>query len=75
MNNYDSDMPQKIVGKQIRLLRKRFKMTQSVLASKVNMEESALQRIEAGRTNPTIKTLFKISNALNVELKVLFETL
>jgi transcriptional regulator with XRE-family HTH domain len=39
------------------------------------MEESALQRIEAGRTNPTIKTLFKISNALNVELKVLFETL
>ena len=75
MYNYDSDMSQKIVGKQIRLLRKRFKMTQSVLASKVNMEESALQRIEAGRTNPTIKTLFKISNALNVELKVLFETL
>jgi transcriptional regulator with XRE-family HTH domain len=70
-----SDMPQKIVGKQIRLLRKRFKMTQSVLVSKANMEESALQRIEAGRTNPTIKTLFKISNALNVELKVLFETL
>lgn len=75
MYNYDGDMPQKIVGKQIRLLRKRVKMTQSVLASKANMEESALQRIEAGRTNPTIKTLFKISNALNVELKVLFETL
>ena len=75
MYNYDGDMPQKIVGKQIRLLRKRFKMTQSVLASKANMEESALQRIEAGRTNPTIKTLFKISNALNVELNFLFETL
>ena len=75
MYNYDGDMPQKIVGKQIRLLRKRVKMTQSVLASKANMEESALQRIEAGGTNPTIKTLFKISNALNVELKVLFETL
>lgn len=75
MYNYDGDMPQKIVGKQIRLLRKRVKMTQSVLASKANMEESALQRIEAGKTNPTIKTLFKISNALNVELKVLFETL
>jgi len=70
--NYDDDMPQKIVGKQIRLLRKRFKITRSVLVSKANMEESALQRIEAGRTNPTIKTLFKISNALNVELKVLF---
>jgi len=30
------------------------------------MEESALQRIEAGRTNPTINTLLKISKALKV---------
>lgn len=54
MYNYDGDMPQKIVGKQIRLLRKRFKMTQSILASKANMEESALQRIEAGRDRKSV---------------------
>tara|TARA_B110000208_G_scaffold8674_1_gene11181 strand:+ start:171 stop:341 length:171 start_codon:yes stop_codon:yes gene_type:complete len=56
-------------------LRKRFKLTQASLASSAGMEESALQRIEAGRTNPTIKTLYKVANALNIELKVLFETL
>jgi len=45
------------------------------LASSAGMEVSALQRIEAGRTNPTIKTLYKVSKALNVEIKDLFENL
>ncbi len=64
-----------IVGKQICVLRKRFKLTQASLASLAGMEESALQRVDAGRINPTIKTLYKVANALNIELKVLFETL
>ena len=64
-----------IVGKQICVLRKRFKLTQASLASSAGMEESALQRVDAGRINPTIKTLYKVANALNIELKVLFETL
>ena len=65
--------PQILVGKQISTLRKQLKITQAVLASKAGMEESALQRIEAGRTNPTIKTLFKVAIALDVNIKVLFE--
>ncbi len=64
-----------IVGKQICVLRKRFKLTQASLASLAGMEESALQRVDAGRINPTIKKLYKVANALNIELKVLFETL
>ena len=67
--------PKIIVGKQICVLRKRFKLTQASLASLAGMEESALQRVDAGRINPTIKTLYKVANALNIELKVLFETL
>lgn len=54
---------------------KRFKLTQASLASSSGMKESVLQRIEAGRTSPTIKTLYKVVNALNIELKVLIETL
>jgi len=57
MYNYEGNEPQKIVGKQICVLRKRFKLTQASLASGEGMEESALQRIKAGSTNPTIKTL------------------
>ena len=75
MKNHEGLSPQKIVGKQICTLRKQLKLTQASLASSAGMEESALQRIESGRTNPTIKTLYKVSKALNVEIKDLFENL
>ena len=75
MENYEGDRPQDVVGKQICTLRKQLKLTQASLASSAGMEESALQRIEAGRTNPTIKTLYKVSKALNVDIKDLFENL
>ena len=75
MENYKDLRPQDIIGKQIYTLRKKLKLTQASLASSAGMEESALQRIEAGRTNPTIKTLYKVSKALNVDIKDLFENL
>ena len=75
MKNNEGDRPQDVVGKRIFTLRKQLKLTQATLASNAGMEESALQRIEAGRTNPTIKTLYKVSKALNINLKDLFENL
>ena len=75
MKNHEGDRPQDVVGKQICTLRKQLKLTQASLASNAGMEESALQRIEAGGTNPTIKTLYKVSKALNVDIKDLFENL
>ena len=75
MENDDGDRPQVIVGKRISVLRKQLKLTQAALASTAGMEESALQRIEAGRTNPTIKTLYKVAIALNVNIKELFENI
>lgn len=59
------------IGKQIRELRKEKAMTQLDLAVKSGMEENALQRIETGRTNPTIKTLLKITRALDIEFSEL----
>jgi transcriptional regulator with XRE-family HTH domain len=75
MENHYGDRPQVIVGKRISVLRKQLKLTQAALASTAGMEESALQRIEAGRTNPTIKTLYKVTVALNVDIKELFENI
>lgn len=72
MENLQGDELVKSVGKRIKELRVKHGMTQADLAYKSNMEESAFQRIETGRTNPSIKTLLKISNALNVEIKQLF---
>lgn len=63
----------KKVGLRIKALRNERGLTQFDLAVNSDMEETALQRIEAGRTNPTLKTLLKIVNALEgVEFYQLF---
>ncbi|CAL2093171.1 SOS-response repressor and protease LexA [Tenacibaculum sp. 190524A02b] len=73
MKQYNSETFVKLVGKQIKKLRKKQDMTQLDLSIKSDMEENALQRIETGRTNPTLKTLLKIVNALGIDFKELFE--
>lgn len=46
--------------------------SQDKLALEVDLSENQIRRIEKGQTNPTIKTLFKIAKALNVDIKDLF---
>ena len=43
-------------------------MTQLDLAINSDMEDTALWRIEKGKTNPTIKTLLKVARGLGVEI-------
>lgn len=43
-------------------------VSQQVLAAMCNFEKGNMSRLEAGRTNPTITTLYKISQALNVKI-------
>ncbi len=57
------------ISKKIRELRKERKMTVQELAYRCDMERSNMSRIEAGRTNLTIKTMCIICNALNVNLR------
>ena len=59
----------KKLGIRIVELRKEKNLKQIDLATKINIEDSALRRIESGRTNPTIKTLLRIAEGLDVELK------
>ena len=60
------------IGDKIKELRELKNLSQQDLAALCNFEKSNMSRIEAGRTNLTIKTLFKISNALKVPFKDLF---
>lgn len=59
---------QKIVGNRIRLLRESKGISQQVLAAICNFEKGNMSRIEAGRTNPTLSTLYKISQALEIKI-------
>ena len=58
----------RILGNRIRHLREEKNISQQNLAEMCNVEKSNMARIEAGRTNPTLLTMFKISSALKVSL-------
>jgi len=59
---------QQKIGNRIRELRESKGISQQNLAAICNFEKANLSRIEAGRTNPTISTLYKISQALEVKI-------
>ncbi|RIJ45499.1 XRE family transcriptional regulator [Maribellus luteus] len=61
------------IGERIRVLRESKGITQQNLAAICNFEKANLSRLEAGRTNPTISTLYKISQALEVSISDLLD--
>jgi transcriptional regulator with XRE-family HTH domain len=61
------------VGLQLKKERKKRKYTQLQVGIIAGLEESAIQRIEAGNVNSTLKTLLKIVNALDMEFADLFK--
>lgn len=63
----------KIIGSNIVSRRKELGIKQIELAHTIGIEDSALRRIESGRTNPTFKTLYKIATALEVEVSELLK--
>ncbi len=63
----------KCVGKNIKKYRMQKGILQQDLAAICNMEIPNMSRIENGRTNPTLKTLLKISSSLGVEIVDLLE--
>ncbi|MAY88117.1 MAG: DNA-binding protein [Pseudooceanicola sp.] len=62
----------KNLGKNIAKLRKLNDLSQLDLCAKIDMEKSNLSAIENGRQNATSLTLLKISEALNEDVKNLF---
>ena len=66
----------KNVGKRVQDLRLSKGLTQVDLVGKIDgdIDTTNISRLEAGRTNPTIYTLYRISQALEVELSDLLKT-
>lgn len=61
------------VGKKIKECRERIGISQQELVDRCNFEKSNMSRIEAGRTNLTLKSLLLISKALDIPLITFFE--
>ncbi|MEA5062330.1 MAG: helix-turn-helix transcriptional regulator [Petrimonas sp.] len=58
----------KKIGLKIRVLRESKNLSIQEFSDKINIEYNNLIRIEKGRTNPTLGTLYKICQALNAKL-------
>jgi len=60
------------MGERIKAIRLSKNMTQNQLAMECDFEKASLSRIESGLSNPTVRTLNKISVALDVSLADFF---
>lgn len=60
------------VGKKIRQLRKQARVTQKDIASRSGLTVSYLSRLENDRITPSVKTLRRIADALEVPVALLF---
>lgn len=62
-----------VVGKVISFYRKKAKLSQEVLSGLADVGRSHLSAIERGERKPTLETLYRICNALNVKMSVVVE--
>ncbi|MBK9949204.1 MAG: helix-turn-helix transcriptional regulator [Nitrospira sp.] len=61
------------IGKNIKALRERRKLSQVTLAKRVGVTQPYVVALEKGRENPTLTTLTKLAKALKVTLGDLVE--
>ncbi|MBO7263713.1 MAG: helix-turn-helix transcriptional regulator [Alistipes sp.] len=71
MNDYENTI--KLIAQNIKSIRLSKGLSVQEVAYRCDIERSNLSRLEAGKTNMTIKTLCLICNALNVEITDVFE--
>ena len=62
------------VGKKLRLLREERGLSIRALARASGISANALSMIERGRTSPSVSTLYKVADALDIPITMLFES-
>jgi putative transcriptional regulator len=62
----------KKLGKQIKKIREKQGMTQTVVANNCNKDAQSIERVENGKINPSAFYLYELSQALNVPLEDFF---
>lgn len=59
-------------GAQVRKIRKQKRMSQEEVAVKAKLDVTTVSEIESGQREPMLKTIWKLSNAMSVQIKDLF---
>ena len=63
----------KLIGARIKVLRKQAGLTQEKLAEKVGLDSRHLSRLEVGQHFPSLDSLERIADALNMPLAEFFQ--
>jgi transcriptional regulator with XRE-family HTH domain len=58
-------------GEHLKLLRKKYKFSQQVLANKADIDKKTIQRIEFNQLNPSLDTLCSIAIGFDISLSEL----
>ncbi len=64
-----------LIGPKIKQLRKEHRLTQTELASRINIQQSDLSRMEKGEYRVSLDTLFRILAEFNLSIGEFFEEL
>ncbi|MBS5801906.1 MAG: helix-turn-helix transcriptional regulator [Brachyspira sp.] len=62
-----------LLGLKVKEFRKQQKLTQEKLAEIIGVDNGYISKLEVGQNFPSISTLEKIADALNIELYELFQ--
>lgn len=70
MDSFASDYSEKyrVIGSNIRMVRNAIGISQTELANRVGSDKSAISRYENGTQRPSLETLMRIADALDVDL-------
>ena len=60
-----------VVGETVAYFRKKNGMSQEVLSGLADIGRSHLSAIERGERKPTLETLYRIANALNIKMSTM----
>lgn len=60
-------------GNKVRKLREQRKISQLELAQKSGLDLTTINEVENGNRDPMLKTIWRIANALEVKISLLFD--
>lgn len=69
---FSKDAPSVNVGSRLRQLREERTISMRGLATKSGLSANALSMIERGKTSPSVSTLYKLADALGVDITAFF---
>ena len=71
-NEYDALAPEFTIIQAVIDARRIAGMTQKQLSERTGITHSDISKLENGNSNPSIKTLKKLANGMNMDLKIEF---